>query len=161
MIIDVDHKDTVLRTFILFVRSVRAGLKYADAHFYREAHLSVSKFIMLLALATNSDSMTPSEIAEWTHTERHNITTLVGRLKQGGLVTAKRNNRDKRAVNITLTDKGREVLSQAIPVAREIVHQVMLSIDEGDAALLEELLRVLRQNAHQGLEYHANRSKPA
>lgn len=159
--IDVDHNDTVLRTFILFVQTARVVLKYADAHFHREARLSVIKFIVLKVLDVNSGSMTLSEIAEWTHTERHNITMLVGRLKQGGLVTAKRNNRDKRSVNITLTDKGQEALSQATPVAGEIMRQVMLSIGEGDAALLEESLGVLRKNAHQGLEYHANRSKPA
>ena len=150
--IDVDHKDTVLRTFILFVQTARAVLKYADTHFYREARLSVIKFIVLQALATNGGSMTPSKIAEWTHTERHNVTTLVDRLKQDGLVRAKRHNRDKRSVSIILTDKGREVLSQAMPVAREIVHQVMVSIGEGDSALLEEPLRVLRQNAYDGLE---------
>lgn len=159
--VDVDHSDTVLKTFIVFGQTARAVLKYADTHFYRETHLSAIKFIVLQALATNGDSMTPSKIAEWTHTERHNVTTLVDRLKRDGLVRAKRNNRDKRSVSIILTDKGREVLSQAMPVAKEIVHQVMVSIGKGDAVLLEKLLRVLRQNAHDGLEHHANRSKPA
>jgi DNA-binding MarR family transcriptional regulator len=79
--------------------------------------------------------------------EQHNMTTLVERLKRDGLVTAERDNRDKRFVNVTLTDKGREVVSQATPVARDIVNQVMSSICEGDAALTEKLLRVLRQNA--------------
>jgi len=51
---------------------------------------------------------------------------------------------------VTLTDKGRGVLRQAVPVAREVVDQVMLSIAEGDATLLEKTLRVLRQNAHYG-----------
>jgi hypothetical protein len=34
-----------------------------------------------------------------------------------------------------------------IIVAKEIVSQVMSSITKGDAALLEKLLRVLKQNA--------------
>jgi len=55
-------------------------------------------------------------------------------------------------VHIKLTDKGREVLSQAMPVAKEVISQVMLSITEGDTALLKEKLRNLRQNAHYGLE---------
>jgi len=104
--------------------------------------------------------MTPSQIAEWGHTERHNITTLVDRLRQDGLVSAERNSSDKRLVNVTLTDKGRESLNRAMPVAKEIVDQVMLSINEGDAALLEKHLRTLRQNAHNGLEGLARYSKP-
>lgn len=104
--------------------------------------------------------MTPSKIAKWTLRERHNITTLVDRLKKDGLVRVDRNKKDKRLVNITLTDKGREVLSQAIPAAREIVNQVMLSISEGDAVMLGKTLRVLRQNAHDGLGHVAKRSQP-
>ncbi len=104
--------------------------------------------------------MTPSELAEWTQTEPHNITTLINRMKQNGLVTAERNTSDKRLVNITLTDKGRETLNRTMPVAKEIVDRVMLSIDEGDAALLEKYLRTLRQNAHGGLGNVAKHSQP-
>lgn len=157
--IDVEHRDAVLRTFILFVQTAYAVLKYGDAYFYRKARLSVTKFIVLQALGING-TMTLSEIAEWTHRERHNITTLVERLKRAGLVTALRDSRDRRFVNVMLTDKGREVVSQATPVARDILGQVMLSISEGDAVLLEKPLRVLRQNAHDGLEYLAKRSQP-
>jgi len=104
--------------------------------------------------------MTPSELAEWTQTERHNITALVDRMKRDGLVTTERHSSDKRLVNIILTDKGREVLNQAMPVARKIVNHVMSSLTEADAALLEKELRVLRQNAHHGLEHVAKVEKP-
>ena len=160
MTIDVDHEDAILRTFILFVQTARAVLKYIDADLYRKARLSIIKLIVLRALASNSRVMTPSEIAEWTQTERHNITALIGRMRRDGLVAAERNSSDKRFVNVTLTDKGREALNRATPVAEEIVDQVMSSIDEGDAALLEKHLRTLRQNAHQGLEHLARGSQP-
>jgi len=157
--IDVDHEDAVLRTFILFVQTARSILKYTDADLYTKARLSIIKLIVLQALASNNRVMTPSEIAEWTQTERHNITALIGRMRQDGLVTAERNSGNKRLVNITLTDKGRETLNRAMPVAKEVVDQVMLSIDEGDAALLEKYLRTLRQNADDGLGNVAKHSQ--
>jgi DNA-binding MarR family transcriptional regulator len=159
-LIDVDHEDTIIRSFIMFMQTAYAILKYADAHLYRKARLSISKLIVLRVLASNKKVMTPSEIAKWTQTERHNITTLIERMKRDGLIRTERNPRDRRFVNVSLTDKGREVLMQAMPVAREIVDQVMSSISEDDALLLEKWLRVLRQNAHQGLEYVAKRSQP-
>ncbi len=157
-LIEVEHKDSILSTFILFVQTAQAVLKYADACLYRKTRLSVVKLIVLQALASSGRAMMPSEIARWTNTERHNITALVSRMRRDGLVVAERNSSDKRLVNINLTDKGRKVLSQAIPVAREVVSQVMLSMTEGDAALLGEKLRILRQNAHQGLEGFAKSS---
>jgi len=159
-LIDVDHEDTILRSFILFVQTAYAILKYADAHLYRKARLSIVKLIVMRAIASNNGSITPSELAEWTQTERHNITTLIERMKRDGLIRAERNPRNRRFVNVSLTDKGREALMHAMPVAREIVDQVMSSISEDDALLLEKSLRGLRQNAHQGLEYVAKRSQP-
>ncbi len=159
-LIDVNHDDTILRTFILFVQTARAVLKYTDTDLYRKARLSVVKLIVLRVLAANNGVMTPSEIADWTQTERHNITALVNRMKQNGLVTAERNSSNKRFVNITLTDKGQEALNRAMPVAKEIVDRVMLSIDEGDVALLEKYLQTLRQNAYDGLGNVAKHSQP-
>ncbi|MBA7581231.1 hypothetical protein ES708_23133 [subsurface metagenome] len=156
---DVYHEDAVLRTFILFAQSAQAVLKYANTNLYRKTRLSIVKLIVLRVLTNNSGGMTPSEIAEWTQTKRHNITALVNRMRKDGLVAAERNSSDKRFVNITLTDKGQEVLRQAMPVAREILNQVMASITERDAILLEKLLRTLRGNAHDGLEDFANRSR--
>jgi len=159
-LIDVDHEDAILKTFILFVQTARGVLKYTDAHLYRKARLSTVKLIALRALASSGGTMTPSQIAEWTQTEPHNITALIDRLKKDGLVTVERNGNDRRLVNVTLTEKGREALSRAMPVAREVVDQVMLSIAKGDAAHLEKQLSVLRQNAHLGLEGFANRPQP-
>ena len=159
-LIDVDHRDTTLRTFILFVQTADAVLKYADAHLYKKAGLSVIKFMVLRILVANGGTMIPSEIARWTLRERHNITTLVRRLQQDGLVKTERSISDRRSIHVTLTDKGQEVLTQATPVARHIVNQVMLSITGGDAVLLGKLLGILRQNAHDGLKHVAERAQP-
>jgi len=157
---EIDHPDVIIGTFILFVQTAQLVLKYADAYLYRKTRLSVSKLIVLQVLAGGGGSMLPSEIADWTNTERHNITALVDRMKKDGLVTAERDRSDKRLVHIKLTDKGRKVLDQAMPVAKEVIDQVMSSITEGDAALLKEKLRALRQNAHYGLEGLAKRAEP-
>jgi len=150
--IEVDHEDALLRTYILYMQTTRTVWKYADACFYRMANLSAAKYIALQVLSANGGTMTHTELARWTNTEPHNVTTQVNRLVRDGLVETERGKRDKRFVNVTLTDRGREVLGQATPVAREIVKQVMLSIGEDNAALLEKQLRVLRRNAENGLK---------
>ena len=68
-LIDVNLEDTSSRTFILFVQTAAAVLKYADARFYRTG-LSVIKFMVLQVLAVNGGTMTPSEISRWTLRER-------------------------------------------------------------------------------------------
>lgn len=154
--IEIEHEDTFVNTFILFVQTAQAVLKSADAFLYRKANLSVIKLIVLQVLERHNGVMTPSEIAEWTQTERHNITALVQRMKRDGLITAERSNIDKRTVNIYLTDKGRQVLEQTIPVAREIKDLMMSSTTEEEAIQMAERLKVLRKNAFDilgGLTY--------
>ncbi len=126
--------------------------KYGNTHFYRENSLSTIKYMVLQILAYNGGTMTPSEIAEWTFRERHNITTLLNRLERDEFIKTERNEKDRRFVNVMLTDKGRTTLSQATPTPKEIVNQVMQSISESDAAVLEQLVKTLRQNAHDGLK---------
>ena len=159
-LIDVNHDEPILRTFILFVQTADVVLKYADTNFYRKTRLSVIKYMVLQILATNGGTMTPSQIAKWTFRGRNNITTLINRLKRDGLVRTDRKNKDKRIVSVTLVTKGQEALKQATPIAREIVDRVMLSITESDTVPVEKSLRFLRQNAYDGLVHLAERVQP-
>jgi DNA-binding MarR family transcriptional regulator len=159
-VIEVNHNDAILRTFILFVQTAQAVLKYADSALYRKAKLSVIKLIVLRVLASNGGVMRPYQLAEWTQTEQHNITALIKRMRQEGLVEAERDSNNKRYVNVTLTDRGREALKLVTPAARQVTDQVMSSISEGDALLLEKLLKVLRRNVHGGFERVADQASP-
>ena len=156
--IEVDHSDAVLRSFTLFIQTAQAVLKYADAHLYRKARFSVIKLVVLRALASNEGVARPYQLADWTQTEQNNITALIQRMKKEGLVEAERDSSDRRYVNVTLTDKGREVLSLVTPAGMEIADQVMSSIGEGNALQLEKLLKVLGQNVHAGLEHVAEQA---
>ena len=160
MLIDIEHEDAITRTYILFEQTAHEVQKYSNAYFYRKARISAIKFIMLKILASNGGTMTPTQISQWVSRERHDITTLVARMSKEGLIRTRRNTEDRRSINIILTDKGREVLDQVAPVAKDIINQVMLSISKADATSLERSLGTLRQNAHYGIEEIARRSQP-
>ena len=158
--VKIEHENSIIRTYMRFVYTAHMVHKYSDAHFYKKARLSAIKFTVLGAIAANGGTMRPSDIAVWVNRERHNITTLIDRLSRDGLVRTKRDSRDKRSINVTITDKGRKVLDQARPVAKEIVNQVMSSISEKDAARLEKLVIVLEQNTQRGMEHDVKLTPP-
>jgi DNA-binding MarR family transcriptional regulator len=81
-------------------------------------------------------------------------------MKREGLINAGRQTNNKRYVNIELTDKGREVANQAIPIAKEIIEQIMSSMTKDDVALLKDELKIVRQNAHHGLTSFTSRYEP-
>ena len=152
-LVDVSYKDPVLTTYHLLVQTAKEIMRYSDAVFYRKAGLSDIKFVVLMVISQcNSGNITPSEIARWTQTKPHNITMLVKRLQKDGLVKAERNEADRRFVSVTITDKGREALDQAVLPAREIVSRVMSSLSEEETVRLKDCLVVLKRNAHHALK---------
>jgi DNA-binding MarR family transcriptional regulator len=152
-LIEIQVEDPTLRTFILFAQTARVVAKYQDAYLNKKASISDVKLIVLQAfLYKPNTALTATEIAQWTDTEPHNITTLINRMKQDGLLDVKRDERDKRFLKITLTDRGREVLREAMPAAQQVVDQLMSSISQDDALSLEKVLKVIRRNGYDGLE---------
>ena len=151
-ITEIPHGESIGRTLMLLTQTARLISKYIDAYFYRKAGLSFTQFMALKILVSQNGVMTPTRIAEWTQTELHNITTLVARLNKEGLFYTERRDIDKRNVNVFLTDKGRIVLNRVMPVARELIDQIMSSITKADAAKLTQMIEVLRDNAYGGLE---------
>jgi DNA-binding MarR family transcriptional regulator len=152
--IDVDEStepNTIIRTFILFYQTARWVQKFADSYLYREAGISLVQFIALQTLKVNDGVMTPSGIAEWTQTERHNVTTLVRRMTKDGLIETKPDSTDRRIINVFITKKGREALERAMPVAKQVINLVMSSVNEDDANQVEHMLKCMRLNAHSSL----------
>jgi DNA-binding MarR family transcriptional regulator len=153
-LIEIYHKDPVLRTFILFVQTGRIVSKYIDSHLFRKLNISQIRFIVLMAFYFTpyrlSGAATATQIARWTDTEPHNITTLISRMKEDGFLSASRDEKDRRFVRIAITSKGREFVQRNMLVAQDIVGQVMASMSQDDARQLEKLLKVIRQNAFNG-----------
>jgi DNA-binding MarR family transcriptional regulator len=139
--IEVYHEDPVLQTFMLFIQAAREITKYSDSRFFRGLHLSTVKYIALKALAMSGGMLTKSDLAIWTDTKRHNITTLVRRMEIEGLVTTGRDEKDKRFEQVTLTDKGRDLFVNA-----NVVNRVMSGIGKRQVAQLDRILRFLKSN---------------
>jgi DNA-binding MarR family transcriptional regulator len=105
-----------------------------------------------MVIANNNGTMFQYEIAKGTQTELHNITTLIDRLKKGKLVTTQRDKEDKRKINVTMTDEGHKIFEQVMPVAQEIINNMMASIKVKDANKCNKMLEALRANARDGLD---------
>jgi DNA-binding MarR family transcriptional regulator len=145
-IIKVSHEDPVLRTFVLFMQVANAAYKYVDGRFYYGSRLTTPKFVALTVLISNGGKMTHTELANWTNTERHNITALVDRMKEDGLIATQQRLKDKRFIDICITDKGRTAQEEARSLARQIRKELMQGIGKNDALELERLLTTVKTN---------------
>jgi DNA-binding MarR family transcriptional regulator len=68
-----------------------------------------------------------------------------------GFVFTEPSERDRRSINVVLKDKGRDSLGKAMPVATELIKQIMSPFTEADALRLSKMLGALRDNAYSRL----------
>ena len=145
-LIEADHEDPVLSTFVLFTQMGQAAHKYSEDRLSKNSNLSAPMFIALNALTMCGGTMSYSQLGEWTEAKLNPITGLVGRMIKAGLITRERSPADRRFVLVKITTKGRKALDQASPVCRRIMESVMRGIDDQKVAELEDLLNVIKAN---------------
>jgi DNA-binding MarR family transcriptional regulator len=131
---------------MLFTQLAGATIKYMDNRFYRDFQLSFIKYSVLRALVRNGGTLKHTQLAILTNTKRHNITSLVDRMKENHLVTTRWSQTDKRVNNVIITDKGRKLYKQANQTAREMVEQLMHDMKESDVQEAERLLNTVKNN---------------
>jgi DNA-binding MarR family transcriptional regulator len=152
-LIEIEEEDRILTTFVLFTQTARVAAKYQDAYMKKKTGLSDVKFMVLMAFYYNpTAAVTASQIAQWTDTAPHNVTTLIRRMQQEGLLRTRRDKKDKRTLNIMITEKGRTTLKESMAPAQKVIDRLMSSITAEDALSLEKVLKVIRLNAYEGIE---------
>ncbi len=88
--------------------------------------------------------MTCSQIGDRLLDRTPDVTRLLARLERAGLVTRTRAERDRRAVEVALTDAGRTVLAALDGPARAAVDGLTRHVSADDLAMLSRLLEALR-----------------
>ena len=106
----------------------------------------------LHALSVNDEGMRPTDLARWIITERHNITTLIRRMEKSGLVTIKRSKDNQKEVIVTITDKGKKVQKEAVPIAREIVSQLLSSFTNDDLIQMQRICKMMADSTYKKSE---------
>ena len=85
-----------------------------------------------------------SEIGKHMGVSKPYMTLLVNRLIDDGLVSRVPDKRDRRVINITITEKGRKVIEAFMRDARETVIRNLSSLDSKDVRSLHESMRMIR-----------------
>lgn len=97
----------------------------------------------VLATIGYAGGMPFSEIGEKMMVTVSNLTGIVDRLEDKGLVTRERDGHDRRIVRVRLTDKGSKLYKSTIPVFEKCIAQFFSPLDKSQQKELSSLLRKL------------------
>jgi MarR family 2-MHQ and catechol resistance regulon transcriptional repressor len=96
----------------------------ASRVFFERWDLSPSQFNVLNLLEGLPEGLTQIELGRLLITHRSNVTGLVDRLEKRGLVVRQEVPQDRRAYQVVLTPRGRELVDQILPEYRQVAEEV-------------------------------------
>lgn len=108
--------------------------------------LTIPQFDVLTTVDQLGDEAMPKAIAERLLVTRGNITGLLQRLQNKGLLTSRLNEHDGRSVLCSLTADGREALDRAHSVAARFIEQQLLPFDRAELERTERVMNRMRSH---------------
>jgi DNA-binding MarR family transcriptional regulator len=137
----------------LFLKSPGSALWIRFLRFYRttnrhleekveELGLTLPQFHVLATLGYTG-SLAFNEIGQKLMVTVGNLTGIVDRLEQKGLVIREREARDRRIVMVCLTDRGTKLYLSAVRLFEKTVLELFRPLNKSDRKALSRLLRLL------------------
>jgi DNA-binding MarR family transcriptional regulator len=137
----VDHLAIIMPQIIRFFQRVPIAPT-------RTPSVSLPQLRMLLFLEMEGDA-TMGELARWAGVTMPTATAAVNALVEGGYVSRRRSQQDRRVVLVNVTQQGRQTLAELHEERRERLRAVLSHLDADDQIELVEafdsILRLLRK----------------
>jgi MarR family transcriptional regulator, organic hydroperoxide resistance regulator len=135
-----------LRVYFRFLRLHRR-VGGAIARELKALGLSIPQFDLLSTLS-ESEGTTQQELAERLYVTKGNVSGLVDRLVEAGLVE-RRTAGDRRSHALHLTGKGRALAERGIAAQRDYVGRTLGRLSAGDLVELERIVLAWREEARR------------
>jgi len=101
--------------------------------------LTRSQFYLLRQLSRQG-RMTISDLSAWMNVRQPTLTPMINRLEDSGLVIRLKDDKDRRMVRISLTEKGRQITESAEESWRELINRHLSELSAEDRGALIVLL---------------------
>lgn len=111
--------------------------------FLDELDLTYTQYITMMALWEHG-SLSIKHLGEILYLDSGTLTPVVKSLEKKGYVVRERSHEDERVVNVTITEKGKDLRSAALCVPEKMSHCIDLSAEE--AGTLYKILHKLAEN---------------
>ncbi|GAA4051697.1 MarR family winged helix-turn-helix transcriptional regulator [Parerythrobacter jejuensis] len=143
-----DSHPPVLAEFLPYQLSIASNaVSGRIAELYQARfELKISEW-RIMAVLGEAQALTQRELAAMTLMDKVAVNRACKALESRGFVSRRPNASDGRSHHIALTDEGREIYVQIMPLARDVEGQLLEPFGEEERAVLRDLLARLRAAA--------------
>ena len=144
MVTNLERESLVLRSWSLLHR-VRDVLMRGEDERFGPYGITSEQYGVLVTLKYMGGSGRPVDIARWLGRAPNSVSMLIDRMVKAGLVRRTRDRKDRRAVNVAITDKAETALGPATRDGLEFIQDVMSPLMDEELSTLVQLLEIIRQ----------------
>lgn len=110
------------------------------AGIYRERFgLTVAEWRVMAVLGLEAP-LSAGEVSQRTAMDKVRVSRAVNRMSRAGLLARHRDRADRRRQQLALSDRGRAIYSEIVPVARAVEAKIFASLEPADRGALDRLL---------------------
>ena len=121
-------------------------------------HTTLFQIDILVLLRSAEVPLSPSDIAAYTFRTAHTVSETISRMHEAGYVNKVRTGEDQRAVKVSITPQGEQLLEKSMPAAlRPSYETIRHALSREELVLLSQLLKKLRDGVLHDL---GGRSEP-
>jgi MarR family 2-MHQ and catechol resistance regulon transcriptional repressor len=142
MTVNSEQENTILRLWLL-LRRVGDALGLCQDLVYGKYGLTTEQFGVLASIKARGP-LRPLDLASILERSPNSMSMIVDRMVKAGLVRRTRDRKDRRAVFVSMTDKGREAVEPAIPAGWEFIHKVVSPLSYDDQRALASMLETVK-----------------
>jgi DNA-binding MarR family transcriptional regulator len=142
MPVDSKSGSTVLRLWLLLPR-VGDALNLCQDLVFSKYGITTEQW-RVLACIKSRGPLRPVEIASLLERAPNSMSMLVDRMVKAGLVRRTRDRKDRRAVFVSMTDKGKEAVEPAVPAGWEFINRLLSPLSHDDQLALADMLETIK-----------------
>ncbi|MGI8647268.1 MAG: MarR family transcriptional regulator [Acidimicrobiales bacterium] len=129
-------------------------------NFRRHGYTVTAEQWALLNRLWEQEGLSQVQLAEQTFNDKPNVTRMLGVLEKDGLVYRRQNDGDRRAYEVFLTAKGKELKGGLIAQAVDVLNRALYGLAEEDVGHLKKILWHIDGNLGQSNPQVKARSSP-
>ena len=141
------------------LHEVDTGIQRSMENELKPFKISVIATGLLYILKSSDEPVTLAELSGWLFRRPHSISELVSRMAKQGLVAKTADPHKKRGVQVSITPKGEEILTEYM-AEMQIISRIMSSLTDEETQTFRVCLEKIRKSVIEELVLGAQRPFP-
>jgi DNA-binding MarR family transcriptional regulator len=143
------RRKMALRIWLRLLTSTQLIEQQVRGRFRTEFDTTLPRFDVMAALAREPDGQTMGDISRWLLVSSGNITGIISRLENDGLVTRVRSADDRRTHLVRLSSKGLEEFERMSLTHEKWIRNMLAGMTREEMATLDKLLTKVKISLSQ------------